>query len=61
MMARQPTAGFSASGFGDREHDDEVGDRAVADEPLRAVDDVLVAIPDGACPGPMRPSRRPPR
>ena len=35
-------------GIGDREDDDEVGDRAVADEPLRAIDDVVVAVADGA-------------
>ena len=37
-------------GVGDREDRDEVGDRAVADEPFRAVDDVVVAVARGRCP-----------
>ena len=49
-------------GIGDREDRDEVGDRAVADEPLRAGDDVVVAVADGAASGwRRRPSRPRPR
>ena len=45
--ARQP---FVPAGVGvrDREDRDQVGHRAVADEPLRAGDDVVVAVADGA-------------
>ena len=49
-----------AVGVGHREDHDQVGDRAVADEPLRAVDDVVVAVADApACASRRRPSRPP--
>ena len=35
---------------GDGEDDDEIGDRALADEPLRPIDDVRVAVPRGRGP-----------
>ena len=37
-------------GFGDREHDQEVGYVADSDEPLVPGDPVAVAVPDGRCP-----------
>ena len=37
-------------GIGDRHHDEEVGDRAVRGEPLVPVEDVAVAVPNGARP-----------
>ena len=44
---RQAAAGLVRVRVGDREDDDVVRDAAVADEALRAVDDVLVAVADG--------------
>ena len=47
---RQPAAGLLGVRVGHREHDDVVRDAAVADEPLHAVDDVLVAVAHRAGP-----------
>ena len=45
---RHPPVPPLGLGVRDREDDQQVGDAGVADEPLRAIDDVLVAIADGA-------------
>jgi hypothetical protein len=42
---RRESSMAGSLGVGDREHDDEVRDRTVADEALRAIDDVVVTIP----------------
>ena len=47
---RRSRRGVSASAVGHREDRDEIRDRAVADEPLRAVDDVVVAVARGGGP-----------
>ena len=51
---RQPAAGLLGVRVGDGEHDHVVRDAAVADEPLGAVDHVLVAVTDGPRPDPRR-------